>query len=334
MKVTVFEVEPWEKDSLADLARHGHTIAETRDPLTGFNARAFADTEVAVVFIYSRIDGRVLAALPRLKLIATRSTGIDHIDTDACVARGVVVANVPVYGEATVAEHVFALLLAISHRLIESVDRTRRGDFSSEGLQGFDLAGKTIGIVGTGNIGRHVVAIAKGFGMKVIATDIKPDHDMAVAMGFRYVDFDTVLAEADVLTLHVPGVGRPLIGVRELSLMKDGAVLVNTARGGVVDVRALAMALASGKLAAAGLDVLAEEPAIREEAELLRSLSERGRDLSTLLADHILLRLRNVIVTPHNAFNTREAVSRIAAVTRDNILAFAGGAPANVVAGP
>jgi len=333
MKIVILEVEPWERETFGDLARD-HDVAFEDDILTAEAAERHKDAEVVSTFIYSRLDRSVLEKLRGLKLIATRSTGFDHIDTDYCRERGIRVANVPTYGENTVAEHVFALLLAISHRLIEAADRTRRGDFSQTGLQGFDLQGRTLGIVGTGSIGRHTARIARGFGMDVLAFDVQPQEDAARDIGFRYVGMDELLANSDVVSLHVPGSPKTkhLIADDRFAQMKRGAVLINTARGPVVDVHALLRALADGRVAAAGLDVLPEEPVIREEAELLRSMFTREHNLETLLADHVLLRLRNVVITPHSAFNTREAVQRILDTTRDNITAFVTGQERNVVA--
>lgn len=333
MRVRIFEAEPWECPGFESL-HADHDVQCVEGPLTEENAAGFEDVEAISTFLYSKLNGAVLAKLPNLKLIATRSTGYDHIDLDCCRAHGIVVSNVPDYGRNTVAEHVFGLLLTLSHRLFESIDRTRRGDFSLKGLQGFDLYGKTLGVLGTGEIGLCVVRIAHGFGMKVLAFDLQPNEAAAAEMGFDYVDMDTLLSSSDVITLHVPGneKTRHLISEREFGLMKKGTVLINTARGRVVDVRALVRALAEGQIAGAGLDVLPEEPIVREEAELLRSVYQRTHDLETLLADSIILRLRNVVVTPHSAFNTREAVGRIIEVTAGNILAFAKGAPMNVVA--
>lgn len=334
MKIVVVEVEPWESRTFETLGEE-HELVFSQTPLDhGPPKERIADAEVLSTFIYSALDRRRLERFERLRLIATRSTGFDHIDVDYCRERGIQVSNVPTYGENTVAEHVFAVLLAISHHLVEAVDRTRRGDFSQVGLQGFDLRGKTLGIVGTGNIGRHTAMIANGFGMTVVAFDVKPDEAAARDIGFRYAELDEVLGQSDVVSLHVPGneKTRHLISWNEFEAMKDGAILVNTSRGGVVDIRALLNALSSGKIAAAGLDVLPEEPVIREEAELLRSAFNREHDLETLLADHILLRLRNVIITPHSAFNTREAVQRILDTTRQNIEAFLAGEPQNRVA--
>jgi len=333
MKIVIFEIEPWERKAFESLQR-GHDVVYERGRLDGDSVRNFADAEVVSTFIYSALDATVLAALPNLKLIATRSTGYDHIDLNACKKKNVRVANVPIYGENTVAEHVFALLLAISHHLIDAVDRTRRGDFSQTGLRGFDVQGKTMGIVGTGSIGCHTARIARGFGMAVVAFDLKANDAAAKEIGFPYLPLNEVLRRSDVVSLHVPANGKThhMISKSEFDLMKDGAVLINTARGSVVDVKSLLTALASGKIAAAGLDVLPEEPVIREEAELLRSAFSQEHDLGTLLADHILLRLRNVLITPHSAFNTREAVERILDTTRANIEAFAAGTPENLVA--
>jgi D-lactate dehydrogenase len=243
------------------------------------------------------------------------------------------VAHVPTYGDHTVAEHVFALLLAISHNLVEAVDRTRRGDFSLEGLDGFDLKGRTMGVIGTGRIGQHTATIARGFGMDVLAFDVEPRESVAGEIGFTYVGMEELLSRSDVVSLHVPGNDktRNLISTEQFDAMTAGAVLINTARGSVIDTRAMLRALSDGKLRAVGLDVLAEEPAVREEAELLRSYLTRTDQAGALLADHILLRMRNVIITPHSAFKTREAVQRILSTTRENIESFIRGEPRNLV---
>lgn len=334
MKIVVFEVEQWERKAFDELQAE-HELVFTDAELSADNAGQYADADIISTFIYSKLNAAVLQQFKQLKLIATRSTGFDHIATDYCEQNGITVANVPTYGKNTVAEHAFALLLAISHRTIDAVDRTRRGDFSQQGLQGFDLRGKTLGVVGTGDIGEYAIRIARGFGMPVLAFDVKPKAELAEELDFRYVELPELLANADVVTLHVPAnpATHHLISDDEFAQMKDGAILINTARGSVVDVQALVRALAEEKIAAAGLDVLPEEPVIREEAELLRSVYQREHNQQTLLADHVLLRLRNVIITPHSAFNTREAVGRILDTTVENIAAFMRGNAPNVVAG-
>jgi D-lactate dehydrogenase len=332
MRLYVLEVEQWERSSFASLSAD-HDIAFCPNALTEQNAHEFADAEAISTFIYSDITRAVLNAMPRLRLITTRSTGFNHIDVAACQERGITICNVPSYGETTVAEHVFGLLLMISHQLEEAVNRTRRGDFSPRGLQGFDLHGKTIGVIGTGAIGIATIRIALGFSMRVIAYDVRPKEELAKQMGFQYSDLDNLLQQSDIITLHVPSMAqtRHMMGEQQFAKMKHGAILINTARGELVDVRALARALADGKIKAAGLDVLANEPVIREEAELLRSVYEQKHDLAALLADQVLIHMKNVIVTPHSAFNTREAILRILDVTVENILSFAKNSPINTI---
>ena len=332
MDIVIFEAEQWERLSFQELAA-AHDLSFVREPLNARTASRYENAEIISTFIYSDLSAETLGNLKRLRFIATRSTGFDHIDLDFCRDLNIVVANVPNYGERTVAEHVFALLLAISHHLIEATDRTRKGDFTLQGLQGFDLHGKSLGVIGTGSIGLCVIRIAAGFGMEIIAYDLKQNNDAAARLGFTYVDFDTLLKRADIITLHVPAnkLTRNMLAQEQFDRMKQGVVIVNTARGELIDVVALVAALGSGKVAAVGLDVLPDEPTIREEAELLRSFFRERHDLETLLADQILLRLRNVIITPHSAFYTREAVQRIIDTSVNNIRCFLADQPENVV---
>ncbi len=331
MKIAMFEIEPWEREAFAALEKD-HEIVYREGQLDAEAAQEVADAEILSVFIYSQLDRDLLDRFDRLKLIATRSTGVDHIDIERCGERDITVANVPTYGGHVVAEHTFALLLAISHQLVEAVDRTRRGDFSLQGLSGFDLHGRTMGVVGTGDIGGNVARIARGFGMEVLAFDTKPRQELAEETGLTYVDLPELLSRSDVVSLHVPATSgtEKMISHDEFAAMKPGVVLLNTARGTVVDTEALLKALSDGRVAAAGLDVLPEEPTVREEAELLRSFFRDKHKLDTLLADHLLLRMRNVIVTPHSAFNTRDAVHRILETTRGNIEGFLRGEPQNL----
>ncbi len=333
MRIVIFEVEDWERDAFESIGESGHDVRLVAEPLGPENVSDHADAEVVSTFIYSDLSEKVLSKLTKLSLIATRSTGYDHIALEYCDEHDVSVANVPEYGCHAVAEHVFALLLTISHRVADAIDRTRKGDFSMKGLMGFDLRGKTLGVVGTGSIGRCVIGIADGFSMKVLAYDVKPDEQYAREAGFEYVDLPELLERSDVVTLHVPArkETRHMISRDEFDAMKDGAVLINTSRGSVVDTSELLRALTEGKVKAAGLDVLAEEPTIREEAELLRSIYRKEHDLETLFADHMLMHLRNVFVTPHTAFNTKEAVETIMRTTIENIKAFADGEPRNLV---
>jgi D-lactate dehydrogenase len=332
MKVVVFEAEDRERSAF-DRLRPAHEVVFVTDPLKPSNVKEHADADVVSTFIYSELGLNVIEQLPKLKLIATRSTGYEHIDIKECSRRGLAVCNVPTYGANTVAEHVFALLLAISHRLPEAIERAQRGHFSPFGLQGFDIAGKVLGVVGTGGIGRHVVKIAKGFEMDVAAFDVKPDAKLADTLGFRFVSFDELLAGADIITLHVPSLPQThhLLNAEAFARMKIGVVVINTSRGDLIETGALIQALTSGKVAAAGLDVLPDEPMIREEAELIHSIFNKEHDLRNLVATHVLLRMRNVVITPHSAFNTREAVDRIVETSAANIAAFLAGNPQNIV---
>jgi len=332
MKIVIYETEFWEREAFESL-ESANELAFIESPLSDRNVTQNADAEIISTFIYSDVSPAVLKKLANLKMIATRSTGYDHIDLEYCRQAGIVVCNVPTYGCHTVAEHVFGLLLTISHHVVDAVNRTRRGEFSFKGLEGFDLHGKTIGIIGTGDIGECVVKIANGFDMRILAFDPKPKEVLVSEYGLEYTTFDTLLAEADIITLHVPGTEKTyhMISHDQFHKMKDGVILINTARGSVVDTRALVTAISDQKIAAAGLDVLAAEPVIREEAELLRSAFQDRYDTTMLLADHILLRLRNVFITPHSAFYTREAVGRILEVTENNIRAFIRGERLNEV---
>lgn len=331
MKIAVFETEEWEHSACLRL-QPSHVVSCTREPLTTRTAAGFADAEIISTFVNSVLNADVLARFERLRFIATRSTGYDHIDLAYCQAHGITVSNVPDYGDATVAEHAFALLLGLARHLVEAVGRTRRGNFSQAGLRGFELRGKVLGVVGTGRIGRRVIEIAGGFGMQVLAFDLHPDREAAARMRFRYVGLDELLAAADALTLHVPAspATKNLISDRQLALMKPDAVVINTARGNVIDVAALVRHLTEGKLRGVGLDVLPEEPLIREEAQIFRSPASAD-DLKALVANHVLLAHPNVIVTPHIAYDTDGAVRRIIDTTLGNIEAFARGEPSNVI---
>ena len=332
MKIVFFEAEKWECDILQQICCN-HELVFTEDELGIDNVELYSNADIISPFVHSDLSCSVLERFRHLKFVATRSTGYDHIDLDYCASNGIPVSNVPVYGDQTVAEHVFALLLAISHKLPEAINRTRKGDFSQKGLQGFDLQGKTLGVIGTGAIGKRVVEIAQGFRLNVLACDTSPDHVFADQRPVSYVDMDRLLEQSDIVTLHVPGSksAAPLLSDREFARMKDGVVLINTARGSLVDTQALLHALADGKVAAAGLDVLPDEPSIREEAELIRSFFDKKHDLETLFANHVLLHMRNVIITPHSAFNTKEAAERILQTTGENIIGFIRGEAGNIV---
>lgn len=332
MKLGFFELEKWEEEVIKKAFPQDQLVLSTKK-FTAKEAEKNKDLDALSVFIYSKIDENMLSKLPKLKLIATRSTGFDHIDIETCKKRKITVCNVPSYGENTVAEHTFALMLALSRKMVDCVERTKRGSFDLTGLRGFDLKGKTLGVVGSGKIGQHVIRMAKGFDMNLLVYDAFPNPQLAKDMGFSYVSIGELLKNSDIITLHVPYNEKThhLINKEAFSKMKKGAYLINTSRGGVVDTDALVKALKSGKLAGAGLDVLEGECELLEERELVSKDFPQKCDLKTLVEDHILLTMTNVIVTPHNAFNTNEALMRILQTTLDSINGFKQNKWVNVV---
>jgi len=331
MRIAFFETKDWERDYLRERLPGAELHFEAAPIETG-HLEQIRDAEYLSVFIYSRVTAAVIAALPNLKLVATRSTGYDHIDVEACRARGIRVANVPTYGENTVAEHTFAIILMLSRRIHDSIAQVRAGHVERANLTGFDVQGKTIGVIGAGRIGLHVIRIARGFGMKVLAFDTQRDPFLAELLSFEYCDLGRLLQSSDIISLHCPlnVHTRHLIGEQQLGQMKKGALLINTARGGLVDTDALIAALDSGQLAGAGLDVLEGEELIKEEKQLLYE-KQNVEQVRTALRNRLLLERENVIFTPHNAFNSHEALLRILDTTLANLQAHREGRPANCV---
>ncbi len=304
------------------------------------------EAEVVSVFVNSRVDEAFLRAHPALKLITTRSSAHDHISLAACHKRKVAVVNIPIYGAATVAEHTFALILAVARRLRACYESTRRGRLSQEKLRGLELRGKILGVVGVGRVGMQVIRIANGFGMKCLGFDARPNPVVAEALGFEYRNLDEVLGQADVVTLHVPLTKRTrhLIDRRRLEKMKPGVLLINTARGGLVDIEALLKGLESGQVGGVGLDVLEDEGVFTNEASgiigaqivaKIHAMStpggagyrkeERMAELRSLMQNKQLLAHPNVFFTPHVGFNSVEAIERINVATVDLIRSFLTG---------
>ena len=331
MRVAFFEIKNWEKSYFKKKLK-GHVLKFFAETLNLENVNEIKDFDVVSVFVYSKVDAQIIAALPNLKLVATRSTGFDHIDLEACKENKIIVSNVPSYGENTVAEHTFALILSLSRNIYKAYTRSLRYDFTIEGLKGFDLKDKTLGVVGAGRIGLHVIRIAKGFGMNVLAYDVNQNNLLSEVLGFEYVSLEELLSKSDVITLHVPynKFTHHLINKDRVKLMKKGAILINTARGAVVDTEALIEALNKGILAGAGLDVLEGEELIKEEKQLLYD-QKKLEVLSNLVKGHILLSKENVVFTPHIAFYSQEALERILEITVQNILTFSSGNSQNVV---
>lgn len=329
MTVAFFEVEPWEQEYLSKKLK-AFKLLFYPEVLTKKDLANLKQVDILSPFIYSKISATIIQALPQLKLIATRSTGYDHIDIKAATKAKISVANVPTYGENTVAEHTFGLILSLSRKIHTAHERTVRGDFSLDGLRGFDLAGKTIGVVGAGHIGQHVIRMAHGFAMKILVFDPKRNAKLSKDLDFTYVSLDNLLKKSDVISLHAPynKKTKHLINRRNIRLLKPNSILINTSRGALIDTTALIDGLRLGKLAGIGLDVLEEEKYIlKEERELLSphfaGVGQMAQEfLKTVVESHVLLTSDKVIVTPHNAFNSQEALERILDTTIENILAL------------
>ncbi|MGV8162227.1 MAG: NAD(P)-dependent oxidoreductase [Candidatus Nanoarchaeia archaeon] len=324
MKIVFFELEDWEIKYFQDRilnqdAEYYTTSIEETQSDSAYNADLIAS------FVFSKLDKPTLDKFKNLKFITTMSTGYDHIDMEECNRRNILVCNVPAYGENTVAEHVFGLILNLSRNIYKAYQVTSKGKFSYEGLMGFDLKDKTLGILGTGKIGQNVIKIAKGFNMKVIAHDPRANLELQKKLEFDYVSFDQLLTQSDIISIHVPLNSHTyhLFNRDSLQKMKPTALLINTSRGPVVDTNALLEALNNEKLGGAGLDVLEGEMLIKEEKSIIHSNSTLAREqMATLLQDYALMRMHNVIVTPHLAFYSKEAVTRILDSTLDNLFDF------------
>ncbi len=289
-------------------------------------------TEILGIFVDSKIDKAVFSQMPSLRFIATFSTGFDHIDLKEAQKRGVIVSNVPKYGEQTVAQHALALMLALSRKLFQSVKRVKEGVYDFHGLRGFDMEGKTIGIIGTGNIGIQLIKMLRGFDLRVLAYDVKKNMKAAKEYKFAYTSFEKLLSESDIISFHAPLLESTyhLIHKQNIKKLKKGVIIINTARGGLIDPEALLLGLEQGKIAGAGLDVLEEEDALRDAERLIYS-EHKDRLIRTSLMNNLLIDHPNTIVTPHNAFNSHESVKRILDTSAENICAFMKGKPQNQV---
>lgn len=332
MKTIFFEVQSWEKDRLQYTFPEA-LLVETKLAADNAATSSFTDAEIISTFITSSVTKEVIDTLPNLKLITTRSTGFDHIDVIYAKQKGVHVANVPEYGSDTVAEHTFALLLSLTRRIYESVNHSKNLNFEHDTIRGVDLFGKTIGIIGLGKIGINVLRIANGFGMKALVTNRSHDELLQQQYHFTYVDLDALLQQSDVITLHLPYVPQThhLINKENITKLKPNSYLINTARGALIETEALVVGLEKGILAGVGLDVLEDEQELTEEVAILTSQYKKEVDMKNLLYDHILINHPKVLITPHNAFNSQEALTRITNTTIENIKSFSAGTPLNLV---
>jgi D-lactate dehydrogenase len=280
--------------------------------------------------VESPVSKKVLDKMPNLKLVATLSTGFDHIDLKECKRRKIAVENVPSYGENTVAEQSMALLLGLTRKLFRSVKRVKEGRYDFHGLRGVDLSGKTVGVVGTGHIGSCFIRMLYGFNVKILAYDKFKNSSLVKKYKVKYVPLNTLLKNSDFVSLHTPLFPSTyhLINKKNIKLMKKGAYLINTSRGALVETEALLGALQSEHLGGAGLDVLEDENLIQN---FERVISGDQQKIKTTLLNEMIINNPNVIVTPHNAFNSTEALQRIIDVTVDNIMKFTKGKIQNEV---
>ena len=321
MRVAVFSTKPYDERFLtAANAEHGHDLVFFEPRLTAETA-PLADGFAAVcAFVNDRVDAGVLEQLAAggTRLVALRSAGFNHVDLAAAARLGITVVRVPAYSPHAVAEHTVAMILALDRKIHRAHARVREGNFALDGLLGFDLRSRTVGIVGTGRIGRVVAEILMGFGCRVVAFDPYPS-DAAREPGVDYVSLKELLCCVDIVTLHSPLTPEThhLIDAAALAEMRDGVMLINTSRGALIDTEAVVEALKSGKIGHLGLDVYEEEGDL-----FFEDLSDR------VIQDDVFSRLLtfpNVLITGHQAFFTAEALSAIAETTLANIRAFADG---------
>jgi len=328
MKVAIFSAKKYDREflSAANASRHElrffepHLHEETAGLATGF--------EAVCVFVNDQVNAAVLARLQSLgvRLVALRCSGHNNVDLAAATKRGVTVVRVPAYSPYAVAEHTIALMLALNRKLHRAYNRVREGNFSIDGLLGFDMHGKTVGVIGTGQIGTVVAQILTGLGCPTLAFDPIPNGTCR-SLGARYVELNQLFAESDIITLHCPLTpgNKYMIDKAAIARIKPGVMLINTSRGALLDTVAVIEALKSGKIGYLGLDVYEEEEQIFFE--------DRS---GLILSDDVFARLLtfpNVIITGHQAFFTREALLNIAATTIDNITGFENNQPLEKLAG-
>ncbi|GAB4419758.1 MAG: 2-hydroxyacid dehydrogenase [Bacteroidia bacterium] len=321
LRTAVFSTQSYDRDFL-DAANEGrHELVYLQPSLSHETLVLARGYRAICAFVNDRLDARVLTDLARsgLEMVALRCAGFNQVDLVAAAACGVRITRVPAYSPQAVAEHAVALILTLNRKTHKAYNRVREGNFSLVRLEGFDLYGRTVGVVGTGKIGRAFCQIMLGFGCRVLAYDRYPDAGLA-ATGVQYVDMNTLLPQSDIISLHCPLLPETqhLIDHQALDRMKDGAMLINTSRGGLVDTRAVIEALKHRKLGYLGIDVYEQE-----ETLFFRDLSE------TIIQDDTIARLMsfpNVLITAHQAFFTRNALEQIARTTIDSLSAFETGA--------
>lgn len=322
MKIAVFDTRSYDRESFVrENSAVGHELTFFEPRLTSETAVVAARHDAVCSFVHDRLDEPALGILREagVRLITLRCAGYNHVDLAAAARLRLPVVRVPEYSPYAVAEHAVGLVLALNRKIHRAHARVREWNFSLEGLVGFDVHGKTVGIVGTGRIGQVAARIFRGFECRILAYDARPDARLAADLGVAYVELSDLFGGSDIISLHLPltPLTHHMIDEAALGKMKRGVLLINTSRGALVDSRALVGALKEGRVGGAGLDVYEEEEGIFFE------------DLSNkVLQDDVLARLLtfpNVIITAHQAFLTREALDKIARVTLANATAFEKG---------
>jgi len=315
IRVALFDTKPYDREYFERInAEYGFKIKYFRNHLSRDTASLAAGFEAVCAFVNDTLDQKVIEMLVSqgVRLVAMRCAGYNNVDLKAAY-RKMHVVRVPEYSPYAVAEHAVALTLSLNRKTHKAYYRTRDGNFSINGLMGFDMHGKTAGVIGTGKIGRQAAAIFKGFGMRVLAYDISPDKEWAATAGVEVADLEGLYAASDVISLHCPLTPqtRHMINEASIGKMKGGVMIINTGRGALIDSQSLVDGLKSAKIGAAGLDVYEEE-----SEYFFEDFS------SSMIGDDVLARLMtfpNVLITSHQAFFTREAFTNIARTTLQNI---------------
>ncbi|MEI7475198.1 MAG: NAD(P)-dependent oxidoreductase [bacterium] len=317
IKAAFFDIREFEVKHIDEVSADYLELVKINEPFQNeFDNRLddIKDIEILSVFTTSTVIADSLKKLPNLKLIITRSTGFNHIDSDYCKQNNIILANVAGYGETTVAEFAFGLLLTVMRKITHAYNSLQKRVINIHGFMGNDLFGKTIGVIGTGAIGSHFIQISKGFGMNVIASDPYPKQALVDKFDVKYVSLEELYKQSDIISVHCPGTkeNHHLLSNDQFDQMKEGVIIINTARGELIDTDALYKAVTAGKIGGAGLDVLECEDILMQEDKYLLKIDCIKEDcLRKTLLNHKLLELDNVVITPHVAYDTIEAVNRI-----------------------
>lgn len=321
MKTAIFSSHKFEKEYFISAAANKHELVWLDAPLSETTAIMAQDCKAICIFVNDDGSAKVLKRLKEIgvEFLVLRSAGFNNVDIGSAEKLGIRVARVPEYSPYAVAEHTIALMLALNRKLVKAHNRIREGNFSLDGLTGFDMHGKTVGIIGLGKIGRAVASIIHGFGCKILAYDINPDKELEKKFAIENADINSICKRADIITLHAPLTGQTkyLINKERIGLMKKGVMLINSSRGALVNTRDVIAGLKSGRIGYLGLDVYEEEKGLFFEDHS-----------SDILQDDVITRLmsfQNVLITSHQGFLTDTALHNIADITIGNLNDFEAG---------